>query len=1537
MTSSQDQDGPSGSGTAHGHDDPSEKQQPVTNNTTDNTDTGTSTPPSKPTPAAQELPTPIEPSAPSIPSEPISSKQPNAPHLPEVDTSEKTSRPDSGESASNDQADPPSAPEPESALAAAPAPPRAPAPDDEPELAPAFQDQAVNSMDPLNEINPNAYQDMMDDGFMALHDPANAGNLFSVVDKDMVYQMHPEFILAQMAHGPWPTAGHLDDPRLLHMTGPDSLPVGFPFAAQMDGPQLGGLESDDEEHDHDQDTYGKLILPDLEHWITTRTVIIGRDVKAYKQIKQEREYERKCEENLAKGLALPSNPPAALSNKYKSSYISNEGGALGPPSDDDEDVRPAKRRKTAAARKVLRQQGDSARTEQQVISSRQYFEHARPVDVKTLRPSSDVVARLNIHGEGPDFSAIYQNTKGISREHLKIQQNSEKRTWEAVVLGRNGVFRRGHDEAEENSTFFAVGAVITLRSGDVVQIQNIPITFSLTGIDDGKTGAESTYSENGKEMSFDFQSSRDDGGEREANMRDTDDESVENREERMADSAVVGSDESENSDEEMEDAPSSDKAAPGDRNSHGAGDEIRETVESDLADERVKPEFSPGGTDALAQLSMPPKKRGPGRPPKNGIMSKREERLLKKQLQEEAKKNMPPQDPGAQAEKRKVGRPRKHPLPEDAEGQSEKRKYKARKSKEDGDEDGDGEKPAKEKSQKHKTPPLELKREDFTEEQLQKPTKNYQMLIDEIMSAAPPKGYSLKQVYKRIQERWPFFYFCVDTKGWESSVRHNLLGSECFKKIDGNWHRVPGVPLESGKKRKPSDSTAESRPAGMYNGYSHPYHPPSHAQPPGHQPIAHSTGLSQPNLPPRFPPNGQAYQIQRGPPPNPAQPGIAPNQQPPLRPGYSQHQAVPLAPQTNGYTAPGAASRPPYQGTQPPPFNPAYGNRPQVPHAANAGAPAPAAGQLPAQRQPMARPGQGPPGIPPHNVQTNVNSANAPRPVLPSAPQQSIPPSAPPAPPGPVVEPAVKTFIRDFRAEVVKQLQASQGKRSGAVAMSVINRGLGMTDRSLVPECEAVERLILNVFHQHKKTYRNNRAEVAAKAAAASAPSTATAPVRPPAANGSGNRNGPTTPVNPRPVGPPAGPSVATSVPASRPSVPPASGPSGASGQTNKPVGPAAGPVPSGGVSGSLISGAVTASTTMAASAATKQITASPTPNTPVIAGTGIATSFPAGSKPSTPAPVGSAAPAPASTAPIPSASANTASAISTPRPAGPVPSPASAAASSIPKPASVGPTPPPAFTGRPSSASASGGAAGSGTAPTGAAPSASATPASTAPKPISIGHAPSVSAATASSTAKPVSVGPAPNAPATTGVAPSVAGPMTAASSTPRPAPGGSAPGLSTNAAPAVPRPATASPTPNTRPAAGMPQGGASKPATSTGVVAAGAGTPNARRAASGTPGTPANEDSKDVELLDPELVALVVKFKKAILPTLAEKLDPILGESLIMSAVDRMLGFTDDTFVYVNTEQQQKNLKAAEETLMQHIETRFHVYLKDRAASSR
>lgn len=984
----------------------------------------------------------------------------------------------------------------------------------------------------------------------------------------------------------------------------------------------------------------RLRFEDSVFQFTTNTVIIGRDQVAYKRALASRK-------RAEKGLPSEEEGREPHGN-YSKSYVSQSGGALGPESDGEERPRPSKRRKTAAngqledvppPPRALDTNGHKAHGN--LISSRQYVDHtpgAVPVDIDALRPSPDDVVKVQIHGPGPDIIAT---TKGISREHLKIQYNQRERIWQATPLGRNGFFCE--------DVLYGKNDLVTLRSGDELQIQSVTFIFDINGVPDGMLGNEGprTYSEGGKEMSFDFQSSRG-----EEIMRDTSESLPSDAAmDKLDESDEEDDDDDDDADEDMEE-PASPKTAEREDDEEGDADgeeDIRETVESDPPDHRdaSKEDSMSANPEGIPHSLLPPKKRGPGRPPKNGIMSKREERELKKKAQEEAKKNAPPQEPGEPPIKRKVGRPRKHPLPEDADDQPEKRKYKPRKPKtEDGEaeEDPDGEKADKHKRlQKPKTPPLDLGDvKDWPEEKLQKPNKNYQLLIDEVLTAAPD-GLTLKQIYKRIAKAYPYFHFKCDSKGWESSVRHNLIGSHCFQKNNEThlWKRVEGIPLDAGKKRKPSDSASEARPSPMYQGaYNPAYQHPPHQQYPNHQ-MPQLPGPPHANLPPRYPPNGQAYQV---PATNPIQPGAPPHQQAAVRQGFPTHQPPAAIPQPNGYAAASATPRPQYTGTQPPTYNSTYNNRPHSTPLANAGVTGFPATQSHAQNSLLARPGQTAPGIPPNGLPV-VNAGitqHPPRAISSPHQQQPVPSSAPPAPLGPVIDPSLRDFIRSFAREVVKQLQ-SRVLRPEAVAVSVVNRGLGLTNKSLTPEAESYEKAILNIFQAHKLTYSKPKVATASTTATATAPTaTATAPSSVTSASAvNGNGAAPASvPAPPTPISAAAAPTV--------------NGPSGAVNQTSG----------TGAVNGTAADGTVSSIASTGAAIPDSGNAGSTTP-TPASAGTAPTIPTATGSTPSATvgAPTNPASSSP-DTAPVANGSAvNRSSA--TPAPA-PTPAPASGSPATV-------------------------------------------------------------------------------------------------------------------------------------------------------------------------------------------------------------------------------------------------------------------------------
>lgn len=81
-----------------------------------------------------------------------------------------------------------------------------------------------------------------------------------------------------------------------------------------------------------------------------------------------------------------------------------------------------------------------------------------------------------------------------------------------------------------------------------------------------------------------------------------------------------------------------------------------------------------------------------------------------------------------------------------------------------------------------KQPRREFLPEEIPEEYREKPPHSYSHLIaTALRSKDPVNGMSLSEIYKAIQDIYPYYYYCPH--GWQNSVRHNLSSNKAFKKI----------------------------------------------------------------------------------------------------------------------------------------------------------------------------------------------------------------------------------------------------------------------------------------------------------------------------------------------------------------------------------------------------------------------------------------------------------------------------------------------------------------------------------------------------------------------------------------------------------------------------------------------------------------------------------------------------------------------------------------------------------------------------------
>ena len=487
-------------------------------------------------------------------------------------------------------------------------------------------------------------------------------------------------------------------------------------------------------------------------------------------------------------------------------------------------------------------------------------EQPAPVTAEHL-PNADTCPLIPIHAMANSTKSEVATHKGISRRHVRIEWDSDFEYFKMKVLGRNGAFLDGG--------FVARGATKPLSSGSKIQISDIQMTFRLPR---PKTEPISDDSD---------------------------------RDEREGSPVERGST-----------SPTSDE---GDE-TLATGGKTKRISFTNKTNGLVEPVIGPDGQP------LPPRKRGPGRPPKDGIMSTRERKERERAAKLAAAKaanggKTPP--PSATSKMPKFAEPPK------SEPKSEKRKYTKRKREgEDGDVlpsiegeeenvGSDTEKVPAKKPRASKSPSPEYPAlVNLTEDQLARPSEPYARLIYDILADIHPKALPLKQIYRALKMKFPFFVYRVESEGWQSSVRHNLNQewNKLFEKGEKEgkgfaWKAIPGALQPQAERKRAAQAAAAAKPK------------PTPRPPPQNQgpvpPLNWQNSTSYP--PPPFwqgpgpyppPPNGMPWPPPPGSMPQPP-PGQGPPQMP-LNPNMPPQQITkPGTPQSSTPIPPQQFQRPP--------------------------------------------------------------------------------------------------------------------------------------------------------------------------------------------------------------------------------------------------------------------------------------------------------------------------------------------------------------------------------------------------------------------------------------------------------------------------------------------------------------------------------------------------------------------------------------------------------------------------------------------------
>lgn len=644
----------------------------------------------------------------------------------------------------------------------------------------------------------------------------------------------------------------------------------------------------------DAQGFAKLMFPDGDYIVTTHDVEIGRNMEIFaqykrhqKQAKREREQEKRKERvnavqqeraqrELEEYQQEPSQPSltgddrqhADASNSSHSlegrpaaqTTFSESGGALAFLQDSDEEAGSKRGRKK---RRSMQYSKSSTSTTSVVpanlhppVISAEYSQ--QELFTEDGEPYSRTLATLPIHTQQPE------DIRKISKKHLLFSFNFPDERWELHIIGMN---------AFVNEMLFERGDIIPLNHNDEIQVSSLMITFKLPDSHRNSPGlSRGTFSQVGLEDNDDL--SGDEAGaagtspvRRLSNAFEdaitSDDEptgpkkavpklKLKGLKKQQKEKKSSGSKQKPQEEEKAahkislkkqqprpsEQSPSPDaekKPEKGKKPKEAAKQPPEPNVAEAMEAPPAPPVFTAEPGSALASVpldELPQKRKGPGRPPKNGLVSKRDQALVKKKEREYEKSGMvaPPFNKlldmvrAETKQKEVLAKMQSGSLPPNTElppaveidftATAAKAPVASTPTPND-DQTGSlppdpARRPSSPRPKRVARSPSPMKPESaYSEEELKKPSATYVHILDEILRDHPSGHADLQEIYDRIQKRYPFFKYRVNTQGWQSSVRHNLLSAPRFKETGRSgkgklWTIDHDVPLEREKKKKPT-------------------------------------------------------------------------------------------------------------------------------------------------------------------------------------------------------------------------------------------------------------------------------------------------------------------------------------------------------------------------------------------------------------------------------------------------------------------------------------------------------------------------------------------------------------------------------------------------------------------------------------------------------------------------------------------------------------------------------------------------------------
>lgn len=531
------------------------------------------------------------------------------------------------------------------------------------------------------------------------------------------------------------------------------------------------------------DGYCALVFPDSMYPVKEKSITLGRDTRLQEFL------ERRTDLRISR--IHPSHSPPSL-QEYES-WMTKMAASLASEDDDDED-------------------DDFAPTEQRYASLEGGI---ATFDINLHDKAQHEETFLPIHPPGEE-DGQFPRLGAISKRHLRLYLDEKDDCWTMEVLGRNGVFV--DDEHFEPGQCVQLQHMGRIGVGDLnfkvifENVQDSDLESLAPGLGDvdssASTSDESETTPESEALAQNIRTAQGSSSEDESNEEPqkpitlVDAQASKNKPTTKLKIKVPPKLEKQPKDEKQTKTPMDKEKPP---------KKPKETTEE--TQRKIMNLLAPGEETG--------RRKGPGRPPANGLMSKREMKERQKALADAQKREKegdagvrlsPGIDAGAETE---------------ARWDTDKLKNKKRKRSDTlGDPKADATDRKRKQSPEKSPEPTE---DQFTAEQLAPPGLTYVVIIYRILQEVAPEQLNLQQLYREMKKRYPYYRF-RPKPGWESSVRHTVSAEHFIKgEKDGKGYKYTYNQDKPPAPQKQKQVTAPSNPT-TYSGYG-PAPPPGQFQP----------------------------------------------------------------------------------------------------------------------------------------------------------------------------------------------------------------------------------------------------------------------------------------------------------------------------------------------------------------------------------------------------------------------------------------------------------------------------------------------------------------------------------------------------------------------------------------------------------------------------------------------------------------------------------------------------------------------------------